>query len=74
MSDFTFPSAYSLGHFEKIEVLDVTGELVLFVTSSKDALGRWLCENNMIVTSSEPLEVFEPEIGTVCVFNAVSFF
>lgn len=74
MSDFAFPSAYSLGHFEKIEVLDATGEIVLFVTSSKEAFGRWLCENNLIVTSSEPLELYDPEIGTVCVFNAVSPF
>ena len=67
-----FPTAYEMNEFEKIEVLDATGENVLFVTTSKKALGVWLCENNMIVTNRDPLELFEPEIGTVCVFNAVS--
>lgn len=65
-----FPTAYEMNEFNKIEVLDITGEIVLFITSSKEQLGKWLCEQDMIVTNREPLELYEDGVGTVCVFNA----
>lgn len=66
-----FPTAYEMNEFNKIEVLDATGMIVLFETSSKAELGKWLCEADMIVTSREPLELYEEGVGTICVFNAI---
>ena len=65
-----FPTAYEMNEFNKIEVLDVTGMIVLFTTSSKSELGKWLCDADMFCTNREPLELYEDGVGTICIFNA----
>ena len=62
------PSRYDLNQFTEIHILDQDG-MLLYRTGEKRFIAEWL-DANQYVRSSNIGEMYDPEVGTICYFNA----